>query len=610
MGVERAPASHVVLIALAVALYAATLPFSIMHLDLARDIAHGLAIARGETFPLEGPVLASSVHAGPLWYYLLAIPLAVWPAWLSVALFVGALAALKFPLAYVAGTRLVDRSTGLIWALLLLFPGWMTFESVIQNHASLVATSSLAVLVATLGYLRSASRRHLALAGFLFGVALHAHPSTAGIGVLLLLAIAWRMRRAQAGGFRDVGIVAACAFFPFLPYFWSQAATGFPDFTRAAAFVGDPGSIGSVAKLPAMLWATLVGGGGVVARDLLSRLPAAPLLVLASTVLLLGTSAWGLAAALKARTRRATILAGLAAVLVLAVSVTLIRAVTPFYMTYVVWTVAAGVVAVGLRSCERLPSGRWLASGALAVACGLAVVTQAGVADTLRRGAYPFAFFPLFDVKAAGEAGAPMPFLVARAGSASGRLLCNEPATAAHGSYAVHLFHVYAMEMHLTCDRSETVALGGAAGAHKAGVSRSIASGLEFAAVDRIGPLMLLPVGRVVNPQRGGRIPAAGTYPPITPRFDAPALHVFDFEAPQEEAVLVTDLYFAFVAPPIVTATANGAPVGFAARDRVSTAFRCTECARGTSVKWRVSVTTPAVERVDIVTVRSAEPLR
>lgn len=607
---SRTPASHVAAIALAAALYGATLPFSIMHLDLARDIAHALAIVRGDRFPLEGPVLASSVHAGPIWYYLLAIPIAVWPAWLAVALFVGLLGALKFPLAYAAGTRLVDRRTGLIWALLLLYPGWMTLESVVQNHAALVATATLAVLVAVLGYLETGSRRALAVSGLLFGLALHAHPSTVGIGVLLLAAVAWRARGARASWLGDAAIVAGGAAIPFVPFLWSQATSGFPDFARATAFVGDPASVGSMTALPAVLAATLVGGGRVVAGDFLSRVPGASAFVLAATTLLLIAGTCGIAAALRGRTQRATMIAGLAAVLVLAATVAMLRSVTPFYMTFVVWTIAAGVLAAGLRACQRLPIARWVAAGALALALVLAVATQAGVADTLRRGAYPFAFFPLFDVKAPRQPTAPMPFVFARAGRTSGELLCSEPVTAAHGSYAVHLFHAYGLEAHFRCGSSNGITLGGADGVHRAGVSRTIARELGFAAVDRVGPLMLLPVGSVVNPRTGAPLPAPGAYPPAVPRFEAPALHVLDFEAPQDEAVLVTDLYFAFVAPPAVTATANGAAVAPAARDRVTTAFACQRCATGAPVRWQLSISTPALERVEVITARSAEPVR
>jgi hypothetical protein len=201
-----------------------------------------------------------------------------------------------------------------------------------------------------------------------------------------------------------------------------------------------------------------------------------------------------------------------------------------------------------------------------------------------------------------------MPFLVAHASSRSGQLLCDEPLVTAHGSYAVHLFHVYALDARLRCGRTGNVALGGASSPHKAGASEAIASRLGFTAPDRLGPLALLPVARVVNPTRGAAPPPLATYPPITPRFDAPTSHVFEFEASQDEAVLVTDMYFAFVTPPAVTAMANGTVSEPVARDRVSTAFRCTRCAPGSTVKWRIQVTTPAIERVDIVTVRSAGP--
>jgi hypothetical protein len=487
----------------------------------------------------------------------------------------------------------------------------MTFEAVVQNHASLVATLTLAVLVFALRYFDTGSRSALGVAGLLFGLALHAHPSAAGLGLLLLAAVGWRARRTGASWLADLAIAGFGAIVPFAPYLWSQASSGFPDFTRAAAFVGDPGSIGSLVHMPALLGAMFVGGGQVVASDLVGQLPTAPDVVLVATLLVLFASACGIVAALNQPTRRATIVAGLTAMLVLAASVAAIRAVTPFYMTFVVWTIAAGVLAAGLRFCSRLPIVRWVAFGALALLTVTIVTTQAGVADTLRRGAYPFAFFPLFDVKARWQPGAPpMPFLVARASSESGQLLCEEPSVTAHGSYAVHLFHVYALEAQLGCGRNGNVALGGTGGPHKAGVSDTIASRLGFTAAGRLGPLLLLPVAQVVSPTRGAPTPPLATYPPIALRFDAPAPHVFDFEASQSEAVLVTDMYFAFVAPPAVTATANGTAAAPVARDRVSTAFQCTQCQPGSTVKWRIQVTTPAVERVDIVTVRSAAVAR
>src|SRR4029450_13838835 len=86
-----------------VTLYLLPFPFSVMNFDLARDVAIASAIARGEAWPLEGPIFAGAIHAGPWWYYLFAIPFALGPSVLLAVLWVGVLAALKIPLAYMIG---------------------------------------------------------------------------------------------------------------------------------------------------------------------------------------------------------------------------------------------------------------------------------------------------------------------------------------------------------------------------------------------------------------------------------------------------------------------------------------------------------------------------
>jgi len=67
--------------------------------DSVRDIAAALGIADGSQWPTTGPGLAFSAHLGPGWFYLLAPVAALSSSWLGVALFVAALASLKFPLA-------------------------------------------------------------------------------------------------------------------------------------------------------------------------------------------------------------------------------------------------------------------------------------------------------------------------------------------------------------------------------------------------------------------------------------------------------------------------------------------------------------------------------
>jgi hypothetical protein len=69
------------------------------YVDTVRDINAALNIADGSDWPLTGPILANSIHAGPIWFYLLAPVAAASHSWLGVALFMSALAGLKFPLA-------------------------------------------------------------------------------------------------------------------------------------------------------------------------------------------------------------------------------------------------------------------------------------------------------------------------------------------------------------------------------------------------------------------------------------------------------------------------------------------------------------------------------
>ena len=44
--------------------------------DSVRYIYQANAIATGTAFPLTGPQLAHTVHLGPLWFYILAVPAA------------------------------------------------------------------------------------------------------------------------------------------------------------------------------------------------------------------------------------------------------------------------------------------------------------------------------------------------------------------------------------------------------------------------------------------------------------------------------------------------------------------------------------------------------
>src|SRR5665213_380734 len=108
--------------------------------DAVRDLRASLAIARGESFPLYGPVIDGSLHLSALWLYVQALPLRVSPSFAGLGLFIGALTSCKFVFAYLAGCALCDRRLGLLLALGAALPSVAAYQSVYLLHPVLVET--------------------------------------------------------------------------------------------------------------------------------------------------------------------------------------------------------------------------------------------------------------------------------------------------------------------------------------------------------------------------------------------------------------------------------------------------------------------------------------
>jgi hypothetical protein len=101
---RRAGRPDMAVVAAFMAIYIASSFFGAAGPDTARDVAAALAIRDLHALPLHGPLLAGTSHLGPLWFYLLALPMMIDRSWLGVALFVAVIGSLQFPLAYAAGS--------------------------------------------------------------------------------------------------------------------------------------------------------------------------------------------------------------------------------------------------------------------------------------------------------------------------------------------------------------------------------------------------------------------------------------------------------------------------------------------------------------------------
>ena len=421
-----------------------------MNFDLARDVAVSSSIASGDAWPMEGPSFAGSIHAGPMWYYLFAIPFLLVPSVLIAVSWIGALAALKIPLAYLIGARFVDRPTGLLWSMLLILPGWETFESITVLHPSLVATSTLVFLWFALSYARDGRPAHLLASGLALATAFHAHPSTLGLTFLLLAVIVYRHQRKKQP-WRIYAWLAVAAIAPFLPYLVFQVYTGLPDWHGGANYLTDERNLGSLGNLPNDLVGLFATGPATVIDGFASGIAGMTGVTIGGYVFVYCVAVSGLAISLASGKRRLAVAGMLTLFFVLFITVVLIRADTPYHMTYVLWVFASGLIALGLRMWFDLQDWRLVATIAVASAGIWTITMQASVVSSLERGTYRFTLLPMFDIKQPRERGEPMPFIPAYALRASGERLCAMPNVVAHGVLAVHLLHDYAIEARLTC---------------------------------------------------------------------------------------------------------------------------------------------------------------
>jgi len=598
----------------AMAVYLCTAPFAVSHLDFTRDVGIAYGIATGERWPLQGPVLNWNLHLGPVWYYLLAVPLRLTHSWLAVVLTVALIASLKFPLAYALGSRLVDPLFGVLWALMLGLPGWNSFDVILVEHTSLVATCTLAFFWMLLRYSETGSARYLYGVALLYSLALHAHPSTYALA-LVALPLLLRPWWASARKWRDLVVAALVFLVPLLPFIASQIAEGPTAFRNAVDYLTTPEGLGKLSDFPAVMRGIFMTGPEIVAKSILGVHGGLADAYSVFYGLFWTMVAAGLLSALAMPQMRATAITAVAIVFVIALSVVLIRAVTTYYMTFVVLTLLLGVAALGLRSAIAISGTRYPAYALIACVAILPMVLTIGAARTFTNGLYPFAIWPLFDVKRPYHQGPPVPFMPAYAMASVAAALCADRIVIAHGALAFHMLHDYALETKLECAAPPAIRLGGTEppdATHVTGLSRIVlrGAGKDSARADAIaqaGPLALFAVKQVINPLKGESTAPPGTYPPTRSTFGTPASFTLQLDARCDELVVVSNMYYTFASDPSIDATLNGIAVQPVVADAVSTVYVCKDPSPESAASWRLSIASPAPDRVDVITVIPAK---
>ncbi|HEX4330807.1 MAG TPA: hypothetical protein VH040_01605 [Usitatibacter sp.] len=609
MGPNASMRASRLLVAAMYIVYVASFAWSIAVPDTARDayIAHGIRV--GTFLPLEGPVLGvpSAVHFGPLWYYLVSVPLWVSDTWIAFVLFQGIVCGLKFPLAWHCGRRLAGDRFGLAWAGVLALPGWATLEGLVPFNASAVAAASLGVLAAWLHARdRAASVSSMLLLGLAVGIALHAHPSTAPLFLLGVEAL----YRARRSGRRNV--LAAFAYLGgvailFVPYFASQAIAGWPDFATARGYVAAQLAPGRILLTPELLAAQLYQGPRFAAFDL-ARWPEAAAVALGAAISLLALVA-SVFACRGAPALRRIFAAFALATLALLPWVLLLRANTPFYFMNVVAPAAGGAFAAGIAALSlRWP--RACPEKALAcIALALQLAILVGLARNVREGGHGTSAQAL-DVKDSRTTQVfPDIWFPAVDRAALGDMLCRHAPIALHAGAAFVEDRSVGTDAIFSCGAAGRVTLGGSAATpHLVGLTLAEWKALGVEPPCRTGSLGLVATPGPIAPTAPRAIADGARYFPrdVSRAPDTDGMATLETEGPG--FLVVSNFLYGYERLSAVTVSSAGADVAPAFAHEVSRAYVAP--ANAGRVEWRIRYRSSTRGALDAVFVPAASLAR
>ncbi len=570
--------------------------------DTTRDVAQAFAIRRFDAFPLHGPMFASAFHLGPLWFYVLALPLFVQQSWLAVALFVPALGSLQFPLAYAAGRRLVDRRLGLLWCALLALPGWGSFELIGFAHTNVVPACTMLVLYALVRLAQDRRPAWLVAAAGALSLAVHAHPTTAALAPVVAAVALFALR--DAGVLARWGAPAlAVALLPFAPLALEHLVAPSALLRQSGDAIEGMARAANLANVPALLHGVLVRGPRVVADAFFAWASGAGALVYVATLAVEMAAAAGLALAF-ARQRRLTIVA-LALAGLLALAIAWIRPVTPFYMTYALLPALAAAGALGLHALGA-HVGRQAIPVAVGIVLALHVATVGGIARTIVSGHVAVPVLSRLDVKQDDPSTPPAePWLPAYAVDASGALLCAQPRPVVlHGTYAFLQDMYLGLDHRLRCGARDVRLTGAqpAEATHLVGIALPLWTALGWRPPTRLGGLGVAPAARVLGPERGFAIPDGSVYPPHRIIAGPDVMRTLEASVPRDHALVVSLPYALWMPAPTLRITADGRAAAPLAGDAVSAVYACRDCPAGAPVTWRIEIESVAPDRVDVVT--------
>lgn len=543
--------------------------------DLNRDLNAALAIVDGGEWVTAGPAIAHRMHNGPVWFYLLALPLWISRSWAVVTVWGALLVALVWPLAYALGRVLGGRLLGLALLTVVALPNWFAVYDLVYSHPALIPTTTLATLLATIAWWRRPSTGRLILAAFIASLGMHAHVSSIGVTVFLLVLVLWHWWH---GGFRLGALLGFLlgSFILWLPYFLAQWLSGGNELAQAAGYAGDFRPWRNLLDWPATLYGHGVKGPWFALRYV-AEWPVAMSLALAA-----GTAAvvaMGLAGLRWSRIPwpRAVVLGLLPAVIV---ATMLLRNFTPFYQTLSLQMVLAALIAVGWT--HWLGRKPWLLAPLLLLALMVQLGEWRGTVAKVQRGVAVAPWSVLGDLGAPGwSSAAPRWWLASSQRDAAARQICDNPAPTT--LLLGHLGHAVAADggisVRLHCPRRVPLLRYQSQDTHAlvvAGISRAAAAALGVSGFTSYDGFALLNTVRYA-PAADAGVPLAQHYPPrLPPPAEQGMARPFPLRGDEILAVVNPVPELRGMAPPVVErGDLHLQPVY---QDGQSFFYRCTDC--------------------------------
>ena len=602
-------ATFAVLAAL-VTLHVMLFAFATLVTDSGRDLANAFAIGHGGPYPQYGPALFGRWQLGPVWFWLLALPLRLGGSITAASLFVGALATAKIPLAYLIGKRMLDVRLGLIAALFVALPGWSSVGALVIAHTSVVESAMLATFWLALVAWQERRAGVAVAACLMLALALHAHPTA----LIAAPAVALTLWRAVLMPRRWGWLVAGIALFllPFLPALLAEMHSGWPQASASLAYLSEADAGARLAHLPQVGWA-LVTGGAWFAGHFLLPAPAGSLWWLAHGLVLVATTLGALRLALARDTDDgATALRWLLIVIVWGAAsiafIVLLRDATPTWMIYCLAPFGAFALALGMYGLlhERRNADIWLV---------LLTVATLGVNLVLlqQRTTLEHSGQVLLPGGNVGNITTPRnhpatrsPWLSVRQFDALAKHACAIPGQfALHGELAATFDFAQGVATGLHCPTQQLPRLGGiAADRHLAGIAAGLAAelGLDPAPQD---------FGHVLRVPTQVLAPAQGRDADVDVRYRIDRQSDFDTQGdtelsgsltcPSGDVLAITNLM------PLLNRFThhvyrNGTPLAPLAESRTTAYYRCDD----SELHWRIR--TPDAVAADVFVIRLRSP--